>query len=484
MKIQENSLWRQACYINGEWIPTGENGIPVTNPVDDSVLGFVPRLGEEETKRAIAAAKAAWPAWRDLPARERGLLLRRWRDLVLENIEELAWLLTLEQGKPLAEARGEIMGGAGFLDWSSEECRRTYGETIPSPWSNSQPVVIKQSIGVAAAITPWNFPFALVARKSGPALGAGCPVIVKPATATPYVAIALAVLAERAGFPAGVFNVITGDSGKIGKVLTKSPDVRAFSFTGSTAVGKRLLGECADTVKKVALELGGNAPFIVYDDADLELAATQAHAGKARNAGQICVAPNRFFVQDGIYDAFVRRVTELAASVRLGDGTQPGVTQGPLIDRSAVEHMKVLVADAVARGAKVLTGGKEDPAGPNFFQYTILVDVTPEMRVFREEIFGPIMPVIRFSSEEEVIAMGNDTEYGLAAYLYTKDIGKAWRTAAAIESGIVGVNEAAVGAGEVPFGGMKESGLGREGGTEGLGEFMETKYILLGNLNR
>ena len=484
MNLQNNSLWRQACYINGKWIPAGENGVAVTNPVDDSIIGYVPRLGEEETAQAVAAARAAWPAWRDTPAKDRGAILRRWKDLILANIDELAQILTTEQGKPLAEAKGEIMGGAGFIDWSSEECRRTYGETIPSPWPNSQPIVIKQSVGVAAAITPWNFPFALVCRKSGPAMGAGCPVIVKPASATPYVAIALAVLAEKAGVPAGVYNVVTGESGKIGKVLTKHPDVRAFSFTGSTAVGKRLLGECASTVKKVALELGGNAPFIVYDDADLELAATQAHSGKARNAGQICVAPNRFFVQKGIHDAFVKRVVELSASVVLGDGSKPGVTQGPLIDRAAVEHMTALVADAVEKGARVLVGGKEDPAGRNFFQYTILDGVTPEMRVFREEIFGPIMPIITFSTEEEVIAMGNDTEYGLAAYLYSRDIGRCWRTAAAIESGIVGVNEAAVGTGEVPFGGMKESGLGREGGTEGLNEFMETKYILLGSLNR
>ena len=485
MKLSENPLFREACLINGTWIPAGENGVAVQNPADGSIIGRVPRLGAEETERVIQAAKAVWPSWKNTPAKERGRLLARWRDLVLEHIEELAQILTTEQGKPLAEARGEIMGGAGFLDWSAEECRRTYGETIPSPWGpNSQPLTIKESVGVAVAITPWNFPFALVCRKSGPALGAGCPIIVKPATATPYVAIALGVLAEQAGIPAGVYNVITGDSSKIGNAVMQSSDVRAFSFTGSTEVGKRLLGQCAATVKKTAMEMGGNAPFIVYEDADMELAAAQAHAGKVRNAGQICVAPNRFLVQDSIYDDFVARVVEHAKGVRLGNGADPLVNMGPLVDRAAVEHMTALVQDAVAKGAKVLVGGKEDPQGPNFFQYTILADVTPDMRVCREEIFGPIMPIVRFKDEAEAIAMANDTEYGLAAYLYTRDIGRAWRTAAGIESGIVGVNEVGVGTGEVPFGGMKESGVGREGGTEGLCEYQETKYILLGNLNR
>lgn len=483
--LAHNSLFRQACLIGGSWTAAGANGIAVHNPADGSVIGRVPCLGAAEVNHAIQAAQAAWPAWRATPAKERGRLLRCWKDLVLEHIDELALILTMEQGKPLAEARGEIMGGAGFLDWSAEECRRTYGETIPSPWgTNSQPITIKESAGVAVAVTPWNFPFALVCRKSGPALGAGCPIIVKPATATPFVAIALGILAEKAGIPAGVYNVITGKSGEIGDAVMKSPVVRVFSFTGSTQVGKMLLAQCAATAKKPAMELGGNAPFVVYDDADLDLAVEQAHAGKVRNAGQICVAPNRFLVQDTVHDEFVRRVVELGKTVKLGSGLDPQVNMGPLVDRKSVENMVELVTDAVSKGARVLLGGQEQPAGSNFFQYTILDGVTPDMRVYREEVFGPIMSITTFSSEREAIAMANDTEYGLAAYLYSRDIGRCWRTAAGIESGIVGVNEVGVGTGEVPFGGMKESGMGREGGTEGFAEYQETKYILLGGLNR
>lgn len=483
--MANNSLFRQACLSGGVWIEAKEDGVAVHNPADNSVIGRVPRLGAREVEQAVQAAQKAWPAWRSTPAKERGSLLRRWKDLVLEHQDELAHILTMEQGKPLAEAKGEIMGGAGFLDWSAEECRRTYGETIPSPWgANSQPITIKESAGVAMAVTPWNFPFALVCRKSGPALGAGCPIIVKPASATPFVAIALGILAEKAGIPAGVYNVITGNSGEIGDAVMKNPEVRIFSFTGSTEVGKRLLAQCAATAKKPAMELGGNAPFIVYDDADLDLAVEQAHAGKVRNAGQICVAPNRFLVQKAVHEDFVRRVVELGKTVKLGNGLEPGVTMGPLVDRKSVENMVSLVRDAVDKGARVLLGGQEQPAGSNFFQYTILDGVTPDMRVYREEVFGPIMSITTFTDEAEVIRMANDTEYGLAAYIYSRDLGRCWRTAAGIESGIVGVNEVGVGAGEVPFGGMKESGMGREGGTEGFAEYQETKYILLGGLNR
>ena len=484
MSLKENSLFREACYLNGKWIEAGEDGVKVYNPADNTVIGRVPNLGAAETEQVIKDAEAAWPAWRSLPAKERGRLLNCWKQLIIENIDELALILTAELGKPLAEAKGEIMGGVGFLDWSAEECRRTYGETIPSPWANSQPITIKEPAGVAMAITPWNFPFSLVCRKAGPALGAGCPIIVKPATATPFVAVALAILAEKAGIPAGIFNVITGKSSEIGAVAMKSKTVRVFSFTGSTQVGKRLLCQCGETAKKTAMEMGGNAPFIVYDDADIELAAAQAHAGKVRNAGQICVAPNRFFIQKNVHDEFVKRVVELGKGIKVGNGMDPSVNMGPVIDRAAAEHMMALVKDAVEKGAKVLLGGKEVIPGSNFFEYTILDGVTPEMRVYREEIFGPIMSIITFDNEAEVIAMANDTDYGLAAYLYSRDIGRAWRTAAALESGIVGVNEVGVGTGEVPFGGVQESGMGREGGTEGFAEYQETKYILLGNLNR
>ena len=485
MELKDCPWWKEACYVNGEWVGA-KNGttINVLDPSDDSVIGTVPNMGREEAEEAIAAAKKAWPAWRALPAKKRGEYLRRWHDLILENVDALALILTREQGKPLAEAKVEVASAATFLDWAAEECRRTYGETIPCIVPGKQAITFKQSIGVAAAITPWNFPFNLVTRKAAPALAAGCPVVVKPASATPYTALSLAALAEKAGLPAGVFNVVTGSSSKIGEAFMKSNDVRAFSFTGSTEVGKKLLAQCADTVKKTAMELGGNAPFIVYDDADFDLATTSAHAAKSRNSGQICVCPNRFFIQRPIYEAFAARVVELSKTIRMGKGTEEGVTQGPLIDHNAVEHMEALVADAVSKGARVLAGGKSVPEmGPNFFQYTILADVTKEMRVYNEEIFGPIMSLIPFDTEEEVIECANDTEYGLASYVFSKDLGRIWRTASAVESGVVGLNEIAVGLGEVPFGGMKESGIGREGGAEGLTEYMETKSFLMGNLS-
>lgn len=484
MKLKNSPWWKQSCYVNGEWIDARSGSVlTVTNPADDSVIGTVPNLGREETEAAIAAAVAAWPAWRALPAKKRGEYLHRWHDLILENVKELSVILTMEQGKPLAESRVEVASAATFLDWSAEECRRTYGETIPCIVPGKQAITVKQSIGVSAAITPWNFPFNLVTRKAAPALAAGCPVVVKPASATPYTALSLAALAEKAGLPPGVFNVVTGGAAKIGEAIIKSRDVRAFSFTGSTEVGKHLYGQCAETVKKVAMELGGNAPFIVYEDADFDLAATLAHGAKSRNSGQICVCPNRYFIQRPIYDAFAERMVALAKPIRMGNGMEEGVTQGPLIDRNAVAHMEALVTDALAKGARLLVGGKAVPElGPNYFQHTILADVTKEMRVYNEEIFGPIMSLMPFDTEEEVITKANDTEYGLASYLFTKDLGRAWRTASAMESGLVGINEIAVGLGEVPFGGMKESGVGREGGGEGLAEYMETKSLLMGNL--
>ncbi len=484
MPLSNNPFWKQQCFINGQWLDADDRStVTVLNPFDNSVVGTIPNMGKNETRNAIEAASKAWPAWRAMPVKQRGDLLRRWAELIIANTDQLAEILTTEQGKPLAEAKAEVSGAATFLDWSAEECRRTYGEAIPHMAPGKQVITVKQPIGVAAAITPWNFPFNLVTRKTAPALAAGCPVIVKPATATPFTALSLAVLAQQAGLPAGVFNVITGNSAQIGEAMMESPDVRAFGFTGSTEVGKKLLAQCAGTVKKTAMELGGNAPFIVYDDADMELAATCAFMAKSRNSGQICVCPNRYFVQQGVYDIFLKRVVELCSHQNPGNGLHAGVTQGPLIDGHAVAHMEALVKDAVSKGARILLGGKTMPeVGPNFFQLTVLADVNKSMRVYNEEIFGPLLCVIPFNSEAEVIEAANDTEYGLASYVFSKDLGRAWRTASAIESGLVGINEIAIGLSEVPFGGMKASGVGREGGGEGLCEYMETKSLLMGNL--
>lgn len=483
MQLKNSSLFRQACYVNGAWIESAQT-MSVKNPFDCSEIGTVPRFAHAETEKTIAAARDAWPSWREITANERAAYLHKWCDLILENLDDLAAILTIEQGKPLAESRGEVSGGAAYVRWFAEEARRTYGDIIPTPWAGRQPITTHQSIGVAAAITPWNFPSAMITRKASPALAAGCPVILKPASATPYSALALAVLAEQAGFPPGVFNVITGDAAAIGTALAGSSHVRALSFTGSTAVGKNLMVLCAETVKKLSLELGGNAPYIVFDDADIDRAAELTVGCKFRNSGQTCICANRLLVQNSVCDVYLEKLLRHVALLKLGNGLRGETSQGPLINQSAVAQMEAFVADAVQKGAKLLCGGK--PAGEKgtFFEPTVLDRVTPQMRVFREEIFGPIASVARFDTEEEAVALANDTEYGLAAYMFTKDLGRTWRVSQALEYGMVGVNEIALASSEVPFGGVKESGLGREGGKAGMDEFMEVKYTLLGCLSK
>ncbi|MCK6391172.1 MAG: NAD-dependent succinate-semialdehyde dehydrogenase, partial [Azonexus sp.] len=426
MKLKNSELLRSTNLLGGKWIPAN-NGqtLSVFNPATGSLLGEVPACGTAETREAIAAADAAWPAWKALTARRRAQLLQAWQSLILNNADDLAQLITAECGKPLPEAKGEVIYGASFVEWFAEEGKRTYGESIPSPASNTRLLVIKQPIGVCAAITPWNFPLAMITRKVAPALAAGCPVVVKPAESTPLTALALAVLAEQAGFPAGVFNVITGNPAAIGEELCANPIVRKLSFTGSTAVGRKLMAQCAPTVKKLSLELGGNAPFIVFDDADVEAAVNGAMAAKYRNAGQTCVCANRFLVQAGIYDAFVARLAEKTAALTVGNGTEQGVTQGPLINGAGVDKVEAHIQDALAKGAKLLCGGKRHALGGNFFEPTVLANVTPDMRVAREETFGPLAPVFRFTEETEAIAQANDTEFGLAAYFFTRDIGRA-----------------------------------------------------------
>lgn len=482
MKLNDVSLFKQACYVNGEWV-TSEATLTVTNPYDGSTIGTVPKFGRSETEKTIAAAHAAWPAWRAKTAKERCVILHKWHDLIVANIDDLATILSTEQGKPLAESRGEILNGCSYIDWFAEECRRAYGEIIPSPWPGKQPIATRQSVGVAAAITPWNFPSSMITRKAAPALAAGCPVVLKPATATPYSAFALAVLAERAGFPAGVFSVITGDSAAIGSTFASSHAVRALSFTGSTAVGKQLMSECAQTVKKLGLELGGNAPYLVFDDADIDHAVESTMGCKFRNAGQTCICANRILVQKGVYEQYAEKLVRKVQGMVLGNGLEQGVTQGPMIDAKSVANLEALVADAVAKGAKVLCGGKRTGKLGNFFEPTVLGGVTPDMRVFKEEIFGPVAPLVSFATEDEAIAMANDTEFGLASYVFARDIGRIWRVSQALEYGLVGVNDVALASGELPFGGVKESGLGREGGRAGLEEFLEIKYTLLGRLD-
>jgi succinate-semialdehyde dehydrogenase/glutarate-semialdehyde dehydrogenase len=483
MQLHNSSLFRQQCYIDGAWIDadSGET-IAVTNPADNSVIGGVPKLGVAETRRAIDAAAAAWPAWRGRLARERSAILRRWFDLMMENQEDLATIMTLEEGKPLAESRAEIAYAASFVEWFAEEANRVYGDTIPEPAHGRRIVVIKEPVGVVSAITPWNFPSAMITRKAAPALAAGCPIVVKPASYTPYSALALADLAARAGVPGGIFNVITGPANDLGREMTTNRKVRKFSFTGSTEVGKKLMAQCAGTVKKVSLELGGNAPFLVFDDADLDAAVSGAITSKFRNMGQTCVCANRFLVQDSVYDEFARRLADRVAALRVGNGWEEGIDQGPLIDKAGAEKVERHVEDALEKGAKVATGGGRHERGGTFFEPTVLTGVTDKMRICHEETFGPVAPLIRFTTEAEAIGLANDTEYGLGSYVFTRDLGRVWRLAEAIEAGIVCFNEGVFSTPAAPFGGLKESGIGREGAKYGIDEFLELKYILMGGI--
>ena len=478
MIIQNKHLLRSTCFIGGKWIAADDaSQMAVLNPANGKIIAEVANCGSNETTRAITTANEAWPAWRGLTAKQRAQILRRWFELILQNTEDLAQLITAEGGKPLAEARGEVAYGASFVEWFAEEGKRAYGETIPATAADKRLVVIKQPIGVCAAITPWNFPLAMITRKVAPALAAGCTVVIKPAEQTPLTALALAVLAEEAGLPAGVFNVITGNPVAIGGQLTASPIVRKLSFTGSTEVGRLLMAQCAATVKKVSFELGGNAPFIVFDDADLDAAVDGALIAKYRNAGQTCVCANRFLIQSGIYDAFAERFAERVRNMKVGPGNEEGVVQGPLIDDAALVKVESHVADAIARGARVLCGGSRHDQGGNFFQPTVLADVTPAMRVAREETFGPVAPLFRFESEAEAIAMANDTEFGLAAYFYSRSLARSWRVGEALEYGMVGVNTGLISNEVAPFGGIKQSGIGREGSKYGIDDYLEIKYL-------
>jgi succinate-semialdehyde dehydrogenase/glutarate-semialdehyde dehydrogenase len=474
------TLLRNKCYVDGQWI--GEPKVAVTNKATGDVIAKVPDFGETETRAAVAAAERAFPVWSRMLAKERSKIVRRWYELMMEHADELALLLTNEQGKPLAEAKGEIVYAAGFVEFFAEEAKRINGETIPTFKSDARVVVIKQPVGVVAAITPWNFPCAMITRKVAPALAVGCTVVCKPASETPLSALALAELAERAGMPKGVFNVITGKASAIGKELTSSTAVRMLTFTGSTEIGRVLMGQCAPTIKKLGLELGGNAPFIVFDDAELNKAVQGAMASKYRNAGQTCVCANRIYVQAGVYDAFADKLSAQVKKMKVGSGTEEGVTTGPLINKAAVEKVEEHVADALKHGAKVILGGKRHPLGGNFFEPTILADVTSDMLVAREETFGPVAPLFRFEKEEDVVRMANDTPFGLAAYFYSRDIGRVWRVGEALECGIIGINEGLISNEVAPFGGFKESGLGREGSTHGVEEFLEIKYMLMGGL--
>ena len=473
-------LARSQCYVDGQWV--GEPKMPVTNKATGEIMARVPDFGEAETRAAIEAAKQAQPAWSKLLAKERSRLLRRWFDLITQHTRELALLLTSEQGKPLAEAAGEIAYAAGFIEFFAEEAKRVYGETIPTFKDGARIVVIKQPVGVVAAITPWNFPAAMITRKAGPALAVGCTMVLKPASETPLTALALAALAEEAGLPKGVFNVVTGKASAVGKELTSNPDVRMLTFTGSTEIGRILMAQCAPTIKKLGLELGGNAPFIVFDDADLDKAVQGAMASKYRNAGQTCVCANRLYVQEGVYDAFLQKLAAEVGKMKVGPGTAEGVTAGPLINKAAVEKVEEHVADALKHGARIVLGGKRHPLGGNFFEPTVLANVTKEMLVAREETFGPVAPLFKFKTEEEVIAQANDTPFGLAAYFYARDLGRVWRVAEALESGIIGINEGIISNEVAPFGGYKQSGLGREGSRHGIEEFLEMKYMLMGGL--
>ena len=478
----ETSLLRNGHYINGSWHGATDT-YPVHNPATGSVIAEVAKGGGAEAQRAIDAAAAAFPAWRALTAKERSGKVRRWGELMLVHREALAELLSREQGKPLAEARGEVAYAASFLEWFAEEAKRTYGDVIPNAWPHSKILVMREPVGVVAAITPWNFPLAMITRKAAPALAAGCTMVLKPSEETPLSAFALAVLAELAGIPAGVFNIVSGDAVAIGTVLTGSSVVRKLSFTGSTRTGKLLARQCSDTLKKLSLELGGNAPFIVFDDADIDAAVRGAMASKFRNTGQTCVCVNRFYVQGGIYDAFTQALAEAVGKLRVGDAFAGDVEQGPLINQAALDKVQRHVADAVGKGARILTGGKPHELGGTFFEPTVLVNATHDMLIAQEETFGPVAACFRFETEEEAVVAANDTPFGLAAYFYTRDTARSWRVAGALESGMVGINEGIISTEVAPFGGVKESGLGREGSKYGIDEYMELKYLMLGGLH-
>jgi succinate-semialdehyde dehydrogenase/glutarate-semialdehyde dehydrogenase len=485
LSLNDSELFRQQAYIDGHWCEA-ENGksFPVTNPATGEVLAHVPEMGTAETRRAIAAAKTAWPGWRRKTAKDRAVLLRKWYDLMIANLEDLAKIMTIEQGKPLSESRGEISYAASFIEWFAEEGKRVYGDTIPSPWNDRRLVVIKEPIGVCCAITPWNFPAAMITRKAGPGLAAGCTMVVKPAESTPLSAFALAVLAERAGIPPGVFNVLTGEPRSIGGEMTSNPDVRKITFTGSTEVGRLLMRQSADTIKKLSLELGGNAPLIVFDDADLDAAVEGTIISKFRNTGQTCVCANRLYVQDGVYDAFAEKLVAAVKKLKVGNGFEPDVAQGPLIDEAAVEKAQDHISDAISKGARILLGGKRHSLGQTFFEPTVLADVTAKMKVAREETFGPVAPLFRFYQDEEAIQMSNDTEFGLASYFFGRDVGRIWRVAEALEYGMVGINTGLISNEVAPFGGIKQSGLGREGSRYGIDEFLEVKYLCFGGLDK
>lgn len=484
LSLSDMSLLKNQAYVDGQWIDADDGArFAVTNPVNGEVIIEVAKVGQAETARAITAASVAMREWARKPAKARAVILRKWFDLMMENQEDLALIMTAEQGKVLAESRGEIAYGAAFVEWFGEQAKRIDGDVIPGPSPDKRIVCIKQPVGVVAAITPWNFPNAMIARKAAPALAAGCTIVIKPASETPLSAFAMAELAERAGVPAGVINVVAGGSGDIGGELTANPLVRKLTFTGSTPVGKMLTAECAATMKKTSMELGGNAPFIVFDDADLDAAIQGAMISKYRNAGQTCVCSNRLFVQDSVYDAFVEKLVAATTALRVGDGMDDGITIGPLVNLKAVKDVDKLVQASVESGAKIALGGGPHELGGCFYQPTVLTEVTSDMAVFRNEIFGPVAPVVRFSSEEEVIAMANDTEFGLASYFYTRDIGRVWRVAEALDYGIVGINEGIISNEMAPFGGVKESGSGREGSKYGIDDYVEVKYMLMGGLD-
>ncbi|HZS89540.1 MAG TPA: NAD-dependent succinate-semialdehyde dehydrogenase [Chloroflexota bacterium] len=484
LKLKDEALLRDKAYINGAWAAADDGRtIPVTNPATGEVIVEVPRMGVAETRRAIAGADAAFRTWRRKTGKERAAILRRWADLIMENQEDLAVLMTSEQGKPLAEARGEVAYGASFVEWFGEEAKRIYGDTIPGHQPDKRIVVLKEPIGVCAGITPWNFPIAMITRKAAPALAVGCTMVVKPAKQTPLCALALAELGERAGLPPGVLSIVTGDASVIGGELTSNPTVRKLSFTGSTEIGKVLLAQCAGTVKKTSMELGGNAPFIVFDDADLDAAVEGAILCKYRNAGQTCVCANRVLVQDGIFDAFSEKLANAVSKLKVGPGLEPGVQIGPLIDMAAVEKVERHIAEAVSSGARLVVGGHRHSLGGSFFEPTMLVDVTNKMVMSCEETFGPVAGLQRFSTEDEAIRLSNDTEYGLAAYFYSRDLGRVWRVSEGLEYGIVGINTGIISTEVAPFGGMKESGIGREGSKYGVEDYLEIKYLCMGGIN-